>query len=863
MREHTCYRLLLLGVGLLCCLGFSNQARATQVEKAEGLEGFVYSETMAAQLTEKELAWLQQKHRVRVFVAHAPPLVIVNGDRVEGLVIDYLNRLTSDFGVQFEYIQSSWDEAVAGVVNKTGPDLLPIMSPSAEYRNTMAFSDPFLDMLSVIFSRDDSKDIGGLEDLSGLKVALPKGFLLQAMFEKEHPDIGLVITRSMEEALRLLATGKVDAYIGGLMMTSHLVKEMGLENIKVAAPFPLLPPEHVMATRNDWPELISLFNRTLRQMTPRDHNEIRHRWLAMRYDHGVTREEIWRWSGLALAVFMVGSALFIIWNRSLKKEIAQRKSTEEALNSSVWQYQHLVQSLPHGIIEIDSNLQIIYCNSPLATLLGYPPTDLQGKSLTTLICDDEGLKTLRTSMTQVGEHCSFQLQLVDNIQQLQNVQFDLDISEKETLKNQVIIVTDLTRQKQMENALQKSETFYRTTFANIQAGVAHLSKAGQILRVNPYLCRMLGYSESELISLTLRQITHPDDLQASIEMRQQLTEGVADSYSLAKRYLKKDGSPVWGLVSVSLQSQDQGEAGYIAVVQDIDDFKHQQDEVTVAAENLEQIIQQRTAELKERVHEVEKLNFAMMKLADDLQKTIYELDLQKGQLAAANADLESFSYSVSHDLRAPLRHISGFVAMLQETCGAQLDDSAKDRLQRISGSALKMSQMIDDLLTFSRAGQNELVIAPIDMNLLFHEISDEINADYLTHKIDWQIGNMPSAEGDVSTLRQVVVNLLDNAAKYSSKNDLPCIEISGWIANAEVIFRIRDNGVGFDPTCEDKLFKVFQRLHRDDEFQGTGIGLASVRRIVMRHGGWVKGESRPGEGACFSFALPLPRAEDV
>ncbi len=253
-------------------------------------------------------------------------------------------------------------------------------------------------------------------------------------------------------------------------------------------------------------------------------------------------------------------------------------------------------------------------------------------------------------------------------------------------------------------------------------------------------------------------------------------------------------------------------------------------------------IQKRTVQLDARVREAEKLNAEMMEVMADLR--------------ISNQELEAFTSTVSHDLRAPLRHISGFVAVLQDREGVQLDNRARNDLAKISGAAEKLGKMIDDLLAFSRAGRTEVTMKSVNMNQLFAEVRAEIDEIYPVPAIRWQLGVLPEVKADAGTLRQVVVNLLDNAAKYSRKTAVPQIEISAQRGAGEIIFEIRDNGVGFDPVYTDKLFNVFQRLHRDDEFSGTGIGLASVQRIILRHGGWVKAESQPGQGACFRFALP-------
>ncbi|HEX8964698.1 MAG TPA: ATP-binding protein [Rhodocyclaceae bacterium] len=227
------------------------------------------------------------------------------------------------------------------------------------------------------------------------------------------------------------------------------------------------------------------------------------------------------------------------------------------------------------------------------------------------------------------------------------------------------------------------------------------------------------------------------------------------------------------------------------------------------------------------------------------------------ELQAANRELESFSYSVSHDLRAPLRAIDGYSAILMEDNEARLDDEGRRCLERIRGNATRMGNLIDDMLDFSRTARREMQVASIDMHALAREVFDEVRGDApRDREIELRLGRLPPARGDRAMIRQVLVNLISNAIKFSAPRDRAVIEIAGTAGGGESVYSVRDNGVGFDMQYADKLFGVFQRLHGAAEFPGTGIGLAIVKRIVERHGGRVWAESRPGEGAAMHFTLP-------
>jgi signal transduction histidine kinase len=241
----------------------------------------------------------------------------------------------------------------------------------------------------------------------------------------------------------------------------------------------------------------------------------------------------------------------------------------------------------------------------------------------------------------------------------------------------------------------------------------------------------------------------------------------------------------------------------------------------------------------------------------DIRKLNQELTLHAGELVAANKELESFAYSVSHDLRAPLRHLVGYSELLQKHVSSSLDDKGQRYVQTILESGKRMGNLIDDLLAFSRIGRAESRTAEVNLQQLVKEVVSEIGQQTKGQDISWQIGPLPVCYGDRSLLRLVVMNLLSNAVKFSGTRRPAKIEVGSADGNANTaeIF-VRDNGVGFDMQYVNKLFGVFQRLHRADEFEGTGIGLATVQRIIHRHGGTVRAEGTVDQGATFYFSLP-------
>jgi len=348
----------------------------------------------------------------------------------------------------------------------------------------------------------------------------------------------------------------------------------------------------------------------------------------------------------------------------------------------------------------------------------------------------------------------------------------------------------------------------------------------------------VGYSAEELHEKTFQDITHPDDLEVDLQYVRQMLAGEIYSYRMEKRYFHKSGRIVWISLSVSLIRDNKGQPlHFITQVEDITARKTAAEAIRKLNEELEQRVAQRTAELQ-----------------------------------ASNQELESFSYSVSHDLRAPLRSINGFSRILMEEYGPHLISEAQRYLQVIQKNAIRMGALIDDLLAFSRLGRQALrtqIVVPAD---LVHQAFEDLHDEQEGRQIELDVGELPVCQGDPALLRQVFVNLFSNALKYSRPRTVAHIEVgagklsdlngqvksSTWpqgIDAASTVYYVRDNGVGFDMQYANQLFGVFQRLHGAEEFEGTGVGLAIVKRIIHKHGGQVWAEAEPQKGAAFYFTV--------
>jgi PAS domain S-box-containing protein len=382
-------------------------------------------------------------------------------------------------------------------------------------------------------------------------------------------------------------------------------------------------------------------------------------------------------------------------------------------------------------------------------------------------------------------------------------------------------ILDISERKDMEIRLRASEELYRS-LVELSPDLIAIHCEGKWVFMNATGARLLGGSApSEFIGKEVLDIVHPDYREIVRERVHHLTGEKQSTPIREQQLIRVDGTAL-DVEGAGVPIVYNGKPAAQVFIRDISEKKRTEKKIQLLNEELEQKVLDRTAALK-----------------------------------AALEELESFSYSVSHDLRAPLRHVQGFVEMLSREVGDTLSAKGRHYMRIISDSSREMGVLIDDLLAFSRMGQTQMTQVRVNLNDLLEEVRRQCEGDCQGRNIAWKIPPLPLVVGDPAMLKLVLTNLLANALKFTRPRNPAEIEIgTAGEENGHLIFFVHDNGVGFDQHYAHKLFGVFQRLHSSDTFEGTGIGLANVRRIITRHGGRTWAEGRLDEGATFYFSLP-------
>ena len=422
-----------------------------------------------------------------------------------------------------------------------------------------------------------------------------------------------------------------------------------------------------------------------------------------------------------------------------------------------------------------------------------------------------------------------------------------------------ILKQDISARRKAEEELKKESDRYKSFITVSNTGAWEYNYDTDFLWCSPEYFSMLGRNTKQFdisgksnLKETWIDLLHPEDRErASSHFSDYLKNGSVGMYENYFRMKHSDGHWVWILSRGSTLHDIKGEITNTTVGTHINitERKKAEEELSKHREHLEELVKERTAKL-------EKSQQSLALLLEDVNESRTELDISNKKLENSNKELEAFAYSVSHDLRAPLRAIDGFTRILTEDYIEKLDDEGKRLGAVIQKNSRKMGKLIDDLLAFSRLGRASMQFSSIDMKNMAKAIYHEATGSSERKRINFSVADLPDVDGDSNMFRQVWMNLISNAIKFSSKREKAVISITGIQDDEKITYRISDNGAGFDMQYKNKIFDVFQRLHNERDFPGTGVGLALVRRIINRHNGKIWAESEVDKGATFYFSLP-------
>jgi len=521
------------------------------------------------------------------------------------------------------------------------------------------------------------------------------------------------------------------------------------------------------------------------------------------------------------------------------RDITERRKAQEASQLGEARKGAMLATALDAIVSIDHEGKVQEWNPAAERMFGYARADALGRMMDELIVPRSLRETYLSGladylMTGVGSLLGRPIEL--SVQRADGAEFPVELAITRLPGSEppafTTFIHDLTARKQAEEELRKSDERFRMLVEEVKDYAIYvLDSEGRVATWNAGAEHLEGYRAEEIIGKNFSLFFTPEDVAGGLP-KEALRRAAAKGQALHEGWrVRKDGSRFWTQGIITALRDEAGRLhGFSKVAHDMTAQKKADEEIRRLNAELEQRVIERTAELQ-----------------------------------AANKELEAFSYSVAHELRTPVRHIHAFVEMLEQSAADRLDAASRRKLETIAGAAQQMGKLIGDLLEFSRLGRAKLRKTTVNLAELVRAAQRGLRREMEGRPIEWIVGELPNVRGDLSLLRQVLVNLISNALKYTRTRQPARIEIGCLDVKKEVVFidtkkafvfYIRDNGVGFNMEYAHKLFGVFQRLHRSAEFGGTGVGLAIVRRIIQRHGGRTWAEGVVDAGATFCFSLP-------
>lgn len=754
--------------------------------------------------TPEEQVWLEAHPTIRLgAMDNWPPMDFTDETgALQGIGADFAALLNELLGGRLETVSGPFPRLLEDV--RAGKlDALLDVTPRPDREAYLRFTKPYAVVPHAIVARKGGRYYDSFASLYGRTVAVESGFFVAAHMRSNHPAIRIAEYPSTREALLAVAAEQADAYVGNRAGAAWIIGRELLASLQVQGLVRETASVNAIGVRADEPVLAAILDRALATLSQQSVQEIFARWAGVGPDRG---------GGLSWIRLTPEEKQWLAAHPVIRFGSNPRWAPLEFIDR-----EGIPQGISHDYLErFGQVLGVDFRHVPLASW-----AEAQAK--------------LRS-----GE---------------------------------VDLLTSLNKASS-----RKDEFAFTPPYLSLQTAIFTREDTPYVGDVSELKGRKVavvpGYGVKEYLvpKCPEMEVTYAKDVPTALRM---LQDGTVDAYVgsllIASHYIQAGGH---GRIKVAGETPFVYQPAFTCrkewslladildkALEDVSDDEKN----AIARKWMTVTYEQRIDYAKLYKYGAGALALLVLfgywnrRMAAEIRRRkAVEASLHKSEeaLLAANKELEAFSYSVSHDLRAPLRHISGFVQLLQAKAHDALDETGRRYLDVIAGAAGKMGALIDDLLSFSRTGRAQMRLEAVPLAALVDECRRELEPETRGRTIDWRIGELPEVTADRALLRQVVANLLGNAVKYTGKKPAARIEVSARREGPEIVVCVRDDGAGFDMKYADKLFGVFQRLHTEAEFEGTGIGLANVRRIVVRHGGRTWAEGAVDQGAAFFFTLP-------
>lgn len=764
-------------------------------------------------LSTRELQWLEDNPVVRIAVDPViRPVEFINANgEVDGVVGEYLKILSEKLNIQFEWIGNENFEEGLESIRAGRADLMPAVTPSAERSEYLTFTDNYMDVNSVIFAREGDDIYGNVEGLYGHSVAQVRGFVMTEVLKRDYPQLEIIEVENVVEALKLVSGGQADSYIGTVPITSYVIATEGLNNLVVAGTTPF-EGDISMAIRKDLPLLASSIQKAMASIPEEQKLSIVSDWIVLRNPTKTDYTLLWQVSAGAIIIVL----LVLLWNNKLRIEILRRKESEE-------RFRQIAETVDGLFFIASPNMEKIHYMSP--NFEGWSKYSCKQICDNALIWQDivhpEDLYFYKQSIERTLESDfkisfpNYRIIHRDGSVRWLSSQLHPVYGEDGEVKNIIGFTTDITDSVKSSEKLDEMRNQFQNAFAYAVHGMALISLDGRFIRVNDALCGRLGYSENELLSLSMMQIVHKDDLKITISLLKEILDDIRETVQLEERYVSKDGSIVPIQFNASLVKDGEGKpVHFVAQMQDL-------------------------SELKER-----------------------EEELRHSQKMDAVGKLTG---GIAHDFNNILGIILGNLEILDSTLPE--NEKQKNRVQKAIKSVDRGSNLIKKLLSFSR--NSSPVKNLINVNEVlegFNELIFKSLKDTISVKHDYE-NNIWPIEIDVYEFEDAILNIILNARDAMPNGGELKIDTKNIVINDEYIMKhpdgkigehvlitIEDTGEGIKKELLEKVFEPFYTTKSINK--GTGLGLSMVHGFVQRSGGHMRIKSVYGEGTAIKLYIP-------